>query len=102
MKTKGEYSAPLDVEVPVLTIPQKVFAITPKSEITDFRFIDETKGQFVPFIAEVCMFTNITNRENAEIQTLAEIIRAESSDSDCLAEFPSLGKPNTPFKVHSD
>lgn len=73
-----------------------------KNGNTDFAFIEEPNGAFIPFISEVCMIARRTDKEKAEIPTLTEFITVQVSLAHCRAAFTSLGKPNTRFNIDSE
>lgn len=102
LMTNGKEKSILDNEVPVLIIPQEIFAFVPKTDITDLEFIEVPKGLYVPFIPEVCMLAGIEDNEKTELPMLPEFISAQSTDADCRSMFTSVGKPNMSFNVDTD
>lgn len=61
-------------ESPGFIIPQKIFAYAPKTELTDFKPIEERKGPYDLFIREVCTIAGNINNDKIGILTLAELI----------------------------
>lgn len=102
LKIRGEDHALLDDEVPVLSIPQELFALRAGTEITDFGFIKEPKGPFVPFIPEVCIMAGIMDNEKVAILTIVEFIVAQSGDADSRVTLTSVRKLYTRSNVKDD
>lgn len=102
LKTKGERKTLLDDVVPVLTTSQEIFACAPRTDVTNYEFIKKLKGQFIPFIPDVCMTAGITQNKKVEIPTLAEFISEHSTDDDCHSLFAPMGKPSTVSTVRQE
>lgn len=64
--------------------------------------MEEPNGPFIPLILKICMSADVTDNDNAEIPTLANLISAHFTDADCLSVLASVGEPNTRFNVDSD
>lgn len=92
LEIKGKDSATVEDKVAVLTAFQEVFACAPQTEITDFKFIEELKGTFVPFIQEVCKMASVTDNRKAELPMLEEFITVQYSYADCQTAFTSVGE----------
>lgn len=45
---------------------------------------------------------DITDSENAKVATIAELMSAQSTGSDCCTNSALVGKQNTRFNVYSD
>lgn len=62
---------------------QKIFACLPRTETTDFNFIENPEGSFFSFIQQVCMIVVNTDIDKAEILMLAIFILSHSANVDC-------------------
>lgn len=69
---------------------------------TDFEVIEEQRSPSVQSISEVCIMAGITDNDEAEIPTLAALISAQSTNTDCFSAFSSFGKVNNRSTVDSD
>lgn len=87
----GTAKTPLEDDIPALPIPQYILACALKTGTTDFQFIEEPEGVFVPFNSEDCVMAGITENDKAEIPTLAESISAQSTNTESCSALESVG-----------
>lgn len=66
----------MEDNVLVRTVSQASLACAPQTELADFEFMKDPKGPFILFIPQFCMKAGLTDKEKAEIPTLAGIISA--------------------------
>lgn len=100
-KTNTKVTKTVNSEISVISISQKILSCASKTEITDFKFIEEPRDPLIPFIPKVCVVASITGYEKAKILTLPEYILEQSTDEEYCSAFTFVGKPSSCFTVES-
>lgn len=101
LKSKGSERAPLEDEVPVLTVSPKPLACTHLPVKPELETIEKLKGSFSLSLTDSCKKAGIFDKEKEEIPTLSEFLIAESTNSDCRANFVTVENPTSRLNVGS-